>query len=297
MDGVEKENVLAEILEREERPFFKEMTDEKIADNLGTSFVFYLAGLYRSSSVMVFILAFLVFLGCMGFLAKYLARRLEISLEPERGTVSKESTLTVVLTAVNPSLVPVMKFETRMKIWNQGTSKGAVKKYRAMFRQGYCKDSGGSFSKALWCPGDQRSEVKNLGPAVSFCGQKKEKASCNAVVYPKGYEMQFSIESLPLAWKWRWGTAGREFSLLKYTRYRLIVRGRDEGYTLEADCQKRGAPQQTVLYRSAGTGVRILGYPGRKAFKSGTDGCLLGALLCGKCRAFEGKSQSSGGML
>lgn len=159
---------------------------------------FYLAGLYRSSSVMVFILAFLVFLGCMGFLAKYLARRLEISLEPERGTVSKESTLTVVLTAVNPSLVPVMKFETRMKIWNQGTSKGAVKKV-----QGYVPARGTARIAVevspRHCGALEISGVKSKiwDPLCLFCGQKKEKACCNAVVYPKGYEMQFSIESLP----------------------------------------------------------------------------------------------------
>ena len=80
---------------------------------------FYLAGLYRSSSVMIFISAFLVFLTILGILSKYLARRLEISVEPERNKVSKGSTLTVALTAANRSRVPVMRFEVRLKIWTR----------------------------------------------------------------------------------------------------------------------------------------------------------------------------------
>lgn len=84
---------------------------------------FYLAGLYRSSSVMIFLSASLVFMAILGILSKYLVRRLEIRLEPERNTVSKESTMTVTLVAVNHSRVPVMKFEVRLKIWNQGSSR------------------------------------------------------------------------------------------------------------------------------------------------------------------------------
>lgn len=159
---------------------------------------FYLAGLYRSSSVMVFIPAFLVFLAGMGFLSRYLARRLEISLVPERGIVSKESTLTVVLTAVNRSGIPVMKFETRLKIWNQGTSKEEIRRV-----QGYIPAKGTARIEVEVSPSHcgalKVSGVKSKvwDPLCLFCGQRKEKASCHAVEYPKGYEMQFSIESLP----------------------------------------------------------------------------------------------------
>lgn len=159
---------------------------------------FYLAGLYRSSSVMVFIPAFLVFLTGLGVLSRYLTRRLEVNLVPERETVSKESTLTVVLTAVNRSRIPVMKFETRMKIWNQGTSKGEIRKV-----EGYVPARGTASIEVevspRHCGALEISTVKSKiwEPLCLFCGQRKEKASCHAVVYPKGYEMLFSIENLP----------------------------------------------------------------------------------------------------
>ena len=154
---------------------------------------FYLAGLYRSSSVMIFISAFLVFLTILGILSKYLARRLEISVEPERNKVSKGSTLTVALTAANRSRVPVMRFEVRLKIWNRGTSKAEVKKIQGYVPgRGTCKDRGGNFPKRTveyWKSAQKKTKVWE--PLCLFFGQRKTQASCKAVVFPKGYEMQF----------------------------------------------------------------------------------------------------------
>lgn len=159
---------------------------------------FYLAGLYRSSSVMIFISAFLVFLTILGILSKYLARRLEISVEPERNKVSKGSTLTVALTAANRSRVPVMRFEVRLKIWNRGTSKAEVKKI-----QGYVPGRGTARIEAEIPPKHCgvleicTEKAKVWEPLCLFFGQRKTQASCKAVVFPKGYEMQFFMDSLP----------------------------------------------------------------------------------------------------
>lgn len=158
---------------------------------------FYLAGLYRSSSVIIFLSASLVFMAILGILSKYLVRRLEIGLEPERNTVSKESTMTMTLATVNHSRVPVMKFEVRLKIWNQGTSNAETKKI-----QGYVPGKGTARIGVEVSPKHcgileiSGKKAKVWDPLCLFCGQKKTAASFRAVVLPKGYEMQFSMESL-----------------------------------------------------------------------------------------------------
>ena len=191
---------------------------------------FYLAGLYRSSSVMIFISAFLVFLTILGILSKYLARRLEIGVEPERNKVSKGSTLTVALTAANRSRVPVMRFEVRLKIWNRGTSKAEVKKI-----QGYVPGRGTARIEAEISPKhcgvlEICTEKRKYGSRCAFSSDReRHRLPVKRWYFRRGMRCSFSWIACLLAWRRKQGKTGPECSRLKSIRYRLTAPETDFG--------------------------------------------------------------------
>lgn len=150
----------------------------------------YLAGVYRSETLMMFVLLMLFLAAVMFVLSLYQPRRIKVKAEVKRAAVVKGSSLPVCLTVMNTSWLPVMRLEVFLKEKKKKIScyvpgKGSAKAQTEV-RCDYC----GLLEV-------QVSHIKTYDFLLLFGRKKKISASCETAVLPVGRPMQITAGHMP----------------------------------------------------------------------------------------------------